>query len=829
MLKIFKTHRIILILISSVFLLFSYTQMSVSWEKGLFAVFQRILPNEAIPVKTAIVALDKASFEQRGQWPWSWSEVSELIKRLKSARVSSIGVMLPLDYSQTALKNKTQAQISARLKASQREAYLSATGAIDPDKQLENTLKKIKHITLSVPYSSVDSGNRLHSNHEYLQAIEPFALKSTESAIPGYVHWIFNGISKPIYIDSLPLPQFMQAAHIGLQQSSVNFGGGELQKPLILPIDNMYFPSFELQTALQSLGISRNSVNVLRDKGVKIGRRKISTDTQFQFFPKLSRDKKGKLNIPYYSAVEVLENNATLRKLRNKAVIIGLTEKAFSGQKEGQGAAAMSSVFWSGHVVNAIITNSYFNKPFWSNLLQRGLIIGFTLYLLLIPRRVRGRWGLAASAFMSVVLVNASLILLLTQSLWLSLLLPALFLSVAHLVLTLHHHYVGVISLLKRAASEANQTLAATLLSQGKLDQAFDYLKKCVLNNDVMEDLYKLGLEFERRRQFNHALSVFDYIGDNNANYRDIDQRRKRHAAIPEHNVLNGAANPSHSSTLVLDNPQVERPILGRYQLEEVIGKGAMGTVFMGTDPKISRTVAIKTVAMSEEFEQQQLEDVKKRFFREAETAGRLHHPNIVIIYDVGEEHDLAYIAMEYVKGEGLDHYTHINDLLTIDEVFTIGIAVAEALHYAHSNNVVHRDVKPANMIYNRDNKIVKMTDFGIACLTDNNKTRTGMVLGSPSYMSPEQLAGKKVDGRSDLFSLGVALYQMYTGYLPFTADSMAALAYKIANNKPKSIRKIRPELPTCLTRLINKALEKNPKQRFQNGNELADALRRCQ
>jgi len=799
--------------------------MSVAWEKGLFRVFQHVLPNEAIPAKTALVALDKTSFEQQGQWPWSWSEVSRLIKRLNGAGVSSVGVMLPINYSQTALKTKTQAQVLNKIKSTQREAYLSAVEAIDPDKQLENTLKQSKHISLFVPYSSVSGDITSSNNIELMQTIEQFALKSVKSSIPSYLRWTYNGIENPVYINALPLPQFMQAAYIGLHKSSVKLGGHKLQQPLVLSINDLYYPSFELQTAALALGVTPSSLKVLQDKGVKLGRRKMPTDMNFQFYPKLTRDKKGQFNIPYYSATDVLEKKSTLRKLRNKAVIIGITEKEGSGQ----GTTTMSPVFWSGHVVNAIITNSYFTKPVWSSVLQRCLIIAITVYLILIPKRVRGRLGLAVSAFVSFALVNASLILLLTQSLWLSLLLPALFLFIAHLFLTLHHHFNGVVASHKHLASEANRKLASTLLSQGKFVEAFDYLKKCVLNNEVMEDLYKLGLEFERRRQFNQALSVFDYIGNKNSNYRDIDERKKRHVAIPEHNVLNGAAKPSHSSTLVLDNPQVERPILGRYQIEEVIGKGAMGTVFMGTDPKISRTVAIKTVAMSEEFEQQQLEDVKNRFFREAETAGRLHHPNIVIIYDVGEEHDLAYIAMEYVKGESLDQYTHSNALLAVDEIFAIGIALAEALDYAHKNNVVHRDVKPANMIYNRDSKIVKMTDFGIACLTDNSKTRTGMVLGSPSYMSPEQLAGKKVDGRSDLFSLGVALYQMFTGCLPFTADSMTALAYKIANEKPKSIRKMRSDLPTCLTRLINKSLEKEPKQRFQTGKALAEALRRCQ
>ena len=157
-----------------------------------------------------------------------------------------------------------------------------------------------------------------------------------------------------------------------------------------------------------------------------------------------------------------------------------------------------------------------------------------------------------------------------------------------------------------------------------------------------------------------------------------------------------------------------------------------------------------------------------------------------------------------------------------------IGIQVAEALDYAHEQKVVHRDVKPGNIIFDVNKGQLKVTDFGIACLTDNSKTRTGTVLGSPFYMSPEQIAGKKVDGRSDLFSLGVTLYQLFTGRLPFEGDSLTSLMYQITNEKPKSIRKLRSELPTCLTRLINKALEKHPDKRFANGQAMAEAIRRC-
>ncbi|MEE8379860.1 MAG: serine/threonine-protein kinase, partial [Gammaproteobacteria bacterium] len=377
----------------------------------------------------------------------------------------------------------------------------------------------------------------------------------------------------------------------------------------------------------------------------------------------------------------------------------------------------------------------------------------------------------------------------------------------------------------------------ALLRGQGKVDKSFEHLKACSpghkkMDDLVMDGLYQVGLEYERRRQFAKALAAYDHIAQRNNHYRDIAERRSRQHSLSKPKQEPGslaATTISHSATtLVVDDPSVERPVLGRYEIERELGRGAMGVVYLGRDPRISRTVAIKTLALTEEFESTQLDEVRRRFFQEAETAGRLSHPNIVTIYDVGEEHDLAYIAMDYIQGDSLDQHIRNGELLPLEDVFTVGIQVAEALDYAHELNVVHRDVKPGNIIYDQERGQLKVTDFGIACLTDNSKTRTGTVLGSPYYMSPEQIAGKKVDGRSDLFSLGVTLYQLFSGQLPFEGDSLTSLMYQITNEKPISVRKAQPDLPSCLTRVINKALEKKPAKRYANGSAMAEALKRC-
>ncbi len=269
-----------------------------------------------------------------------------------------------------------------------------------------------------------------------------------------------------------------------------------------------------------------------------------------------------------------------------------------------------------------------------------------------------------------------------------------------------------------------------------------------------------------------------------------------------------------------------DRSMLGRYCIERELGRGAMGAVYLGRDPKIGRQVAIKTMALSREFAGDALAEARRRFFREAETAGRLQHPDIVTIFDAGEDQDLAFIAMEYLRGDDLQAFTQAPRLLSVPVVLNVVARVADALAYAHSQGVVHRDIKPANVMVDLPTDAVKVTDFGIAHVADSSRTRTGMVLGTPSFMSPEQMSGRRVDGRSDLYSLGVMLFQLLTGKLPHRSDSMATLMQQIANEPAPDVRTYRPELPASLASIVALALEKRPELRYPGGQQLASDLR---
>ena len=248
-----------------------------------------------------------------------------------------------------------------------------------------------------------------------------------------------------------------------------------------------------------------------------------------------------------------------------------------------------------------------------------------------------------------------------------------------------------------------------------------------------------------------------------------------------------------------------------------------MGIVYEAEDPKIHRKVALKVVHLKN-LGVDEMEGVKLRFFREAQAAGKLNHPHIVTVYDVGEEHDVAYIPMDLLAGKPLTAYL-TQRLIELAKVVKWIAQAADALGYAHENDIIHRDVKPANMIIEEKLSRLKLTDFGVARIAGVQQTQTGIVLGSPSYMSPEQIRGESLTGSTDIFSLGVTLYQCITGELPFVGDTLPALAYSITQSKQLSPRNLNPDVSVSLVRIVNKALQKDPRERFETAFDFASSL----
>jgi serine/threonine-protein kinase len=355
---------------------------------------------------------------------------------------------------------------------------------------------------------------------------------------------------------------------------------------------------------------------------------------------------------------------------------------------------------------------------------------------------------------------------------------------------------------------------ARAALADGEMDRAWRLYRSIPPTSNLKEELYELGATLERCDSYEQAADVFHRVAVVDPHFRDVANRLLAAAR-------GGAAQ--------LAKPEVRgAPLkaLGRYEILAIIGEGATGKVFLGRDPKINRLLAIKVIDLATEYETSELVDATDRFRREAETAGRLTHPNIVTVFDMGEADGLAYIAMEYLKGRHLSDFTKPDGLLPASLVLELVALTAEALHYAHSQNIVHRDIKPANIMYDSVSGTLKITDFGIARLIDVSRTRTGIVLGTPSFMAPEQLEGNNVNGHTDLFALGVSLYELLAGRLPFRGASMTKLMFVIANEPHPPVSAARPDLPKQLDALLDVALAKSPADRFQTGADMADALR---
>ena len=262
---------------------------------------------------------------------------------------------------------------------------------------------------------------------------------------------------------------------------------------------------------------------------------------------------------------------------------------------------------------------------------------------------------------------------------------------------------------------------------------------------------------------------------------------------------------------------------IGRYEVVSALGQGAMGAVYKAVDPLIERTVAIKTIGL--QLSKAERAEFEERFYREAKSAGRLNHANIVTIYDVGETEDIAYIAMEYVEGKSLRELLDSGVVLPTELIVRIAGRVANALHYAHENHVVHRDIKPANIMIT-SNRDVKIMDFGIAQIPTGSRTQLGTVLGSPKYMAPEQVTGQPTDGRTDIFALGVVLYEMLTGATPFNGDNLSAIMYQVLNLDPAPPSTVNPRVPPAFDRIVRRALAKRPEDRYRTAREFARDLK---
>ncbi|HRE18283.1 MAG TPA: serine/threonine-protein kinase [Rhodocyclaceae bacterium] len=784
--------------------------------------------------KIAVIAIDDQSVANIGRWPWSRDVHARMVDLLAAAQAKAVGypvffyepevakgypyiTKLSELISQATAEGSEPTPENAKIAALLKEAEQE----LNTDRKLAESFAKARNVVLPMTFTvGLPHGKPDQATPEYVtrNTLKQFG-QAEGVALPGAT------VQFPI--EALGTP----ASALGHLTTQLDVDGGTRSEPLVVDYFGEQYPAFSLMLAARSLNLGPQDIRVTLGSEVRLGNLRIPTDADTRMYTFFYRGSEAKPAFPVDSFYDVISGKIPASKYAGKIVLIGGTAEGVGSNQVTPVAANMSPVLVLAHTVSSILQEHFFVAPVWGVLASLGVFVLVAVYLIVLLPRLSAGVGAAATAALLLVIVGAHFGLMIGSGMWIQLMWAASLLVIGHLLLTTKRFLVTERGKEKSdlESAESNRMLGLAFQGQGQLDMAFDKLRKCPMDEGLMENLYNLALDYERKRQFNKAEAVYRYMADFNLGFRDLAQKLARAKQMSETVLLGGSKGNAIGGTVILENGQVEKPMLGRYQVEKELGKGAMGVVYLGRDPKINRVVAIKTMALSQEFDEDELADVKERFFREAETAGRLNHPNIVTMYDAGEEHDLAYIAMEFLKGKDLVPQTKPDGLLPLDKVISITARVADALDYAHQNNVVHRDIKPANIMYEPESDQLKVTDFGIARITDSSKTKTGMVLGTPSYMSPEQLAGKKIDGRSDIFSLGVMLYQMCTGQLPFVGESMAQLMFKIANEPAPDILGVRPDLPPALAAVIDKALTKDPDQRYQRGAEMAADLRACQ
>ncbi len=829
------------LIVSLVFLFAGGTQLIQSLERFAYDWGVRASSRTASD-KVVIIAIDDASIRNIGRWPWSREVHAKMSDALAGAKVKVIGNLVffsepqvdaGLGYINKFLEifgkyGPGPEGAPPAAKGSEELVQLAtmlreAEEALNTDRKLAESYTQAKNVLLPMLFELGDPrGKPDKPLPEFVtrNRVPKVDQGSGDPPLPAS-----NAISLPI--DSIG----NSAAAIGHLNANVDVDGGIRTEPLVLQFFDQYYPSMSMMLAAKSLNLGPEDIKVSLGEGVQIGKLRIATDPALQMYTYFYKDRDNRSVFRVDSFFDVYSGKIKPETFQDKIVLIGPTAAGVGTTSVTPISPAMPPVLTLAHSVSSILQEHFFVAPGWGFWVEKLIFILIAVYLIVLLPRLKAAMGAGVSAGLAVAFLTVHFVLMTGPGMWLQFMQTLTLLVIGHVLLVTKRFMMTEAGKAKsdQESAASNRMLGLAFQGQGQLDMAFDYFRKTPMEEAVMDNLYNLALDFERKRQFNKAESVFRYMHDFNPKFRDLEQKLARSKQLSETVILGGGGG-GRTNASILDGGAgaggVEKPMLGRYQIEKELGKGAMGVVYLGKDPKIGRVVAIKTMALAQEFEADELVEVKERFFREAETAGRLSHPNIVTIYDAGEEHDLCYIAMELLKGKDLVPYTKPDNLLPIEAVVSIIARVADALGYAHKQNIVHRDIKPANVMYEPESDSVKVADFGIARITDSSKTKTGMVLGTPSYMSPEQLSGKKVEGGSDLFSLAVSLYQMACGKLPFEGDSMAQLMYRIANEQAPDILTIKPSLPPAFVAFLDKAMAKDADERYRSGEEFAAALR---
>ncbi len=806
-------------------------------EKKTFDLRSRLSASGERNPDIEMVVIEDEDLDEIGRFPWPRNILAKAIDNLAmaGAKVIVMDIMFNEPEESAGLKavkelEKTYADLGLPDQGAPAKTFYEmmhkAEADLDNDAKLAEAFKKAGNIVLPIYFDTRSSGRD--------QEVPDYIAKHSFKVVQGLGdEW---AMSYPMWLSKMKplLPYFANLAagigHVNLFPDSD--GSIRSQVHAIGYLDNTFVPSFPLAIVKVFKGLEDKQIRLILGKEIDIRAtpsKTIKIPAAEVSMPTLIKWNDGP-EVAFHSTPfrKVLKKEFQTSLFRDKIVILGPIAPGIGDRFVTPISSSLPGIEVIANSVANILNEQFFVRPQWITFAELALILLFGLYISFFLPRLKAGTGAIITLILFLLYGSAGTILFFRSNIWLKIT-PQLFLLILGYILVVSRQFLITEKTKEKVEAdsvETNKALGLSFQQQGLLDLAFEKFRKCPMEEPGVKDLlYNLGLDYERKRQFNKALAAYNLIVEDGSEFKDLTERIPKLKGAESTMIFGtGGAHPGDIGATIGDLDT--KPTLGRYEISGELGRGAMGIVYKGVDPTIHRTVAIKTLRLTE-FEEDELAEIKRRFFREAESAGLLNHPNIVSIYDAGEEHDLAYIAMEYLEGEDLVKFTRKENQLPLREVLQIIIQVADALDYAHGKEVVHRDVKPANIMRLMESGTVKVTDFGIARITSSSKTKTGVVLGTPSYMSPEQVSGKKIDGRSDIFSLGVVLFEMLTARKPFVSEDITSLMFQISKEPHPSLKEINPKIPPVVEKIVDKALSKDIEQRYQKASLMAEHLRK--
>lgn len=761
-----------------------------------------------------IVNIDDTSLAQFGSWPWPRDLVGDLVAAVGAGQPKTILLDMLFEPSVTE-------DTSGRTTV------------------LANQLAWLQNVIVPYEISRGDFTSSRISNPKYLynssvMVDNPLGVLEESEAL----------IAQKVFLPPEPITQF--ATGLGFKFITYDRDRKVRWTPLVMTYDGYYYPSAQLLAATHYLGLSPSNVSVKGGEEIKAGGRVIPTNKHAEMFINYNKPRQ---SFGEVSAANIFSEKFDLNNLKGKLVVIAVNARTATDYYQTPVSRNMASAEMTANILENIAHSNHIKRLDSSP--GTDMIVLFALggiFAFILPR-VSLLYRAVILIITLFLLANLNFILfnslnVLTRSLYIGL--QLILLAIASPILD--QDFLARIGSGKKEPAKGKPARLPRIepierTPSGSKNQA------AAVSHEAEKSAIKVAEKKPGDVRPETRTTMTDFSGSKTFPAETVKAEMPvapppREKPIPAPAVAEAAAPIEYNNRLIDDEPSSEpeyKPAptpstpsfgfdsgqlknLGRYKVIGELGKGAMGTVYKGIDPAINRNVALKTIRLDFVHDPEELAELKERLFREARAAGMLSHPNIVTIYDVGTESNLHYIAMEFLEGQTLELMIRKKVKFNYRIIAQIMAQICGALDYAHGSGIVHRDIKPANIMVLSDYK-VKVMDFGIARVDSSSMTRTGIAMGTPNYISPEQLQGKPVDHRTDIFSMGVMMYEMLLHRRPFRGENLTSLIYNIVNTEPELPSTVDKSIPLLFDRVIEKALRKNPDERYQRAGEIALAL----